>query len=297
MRALRSSPGAGGSSGGLGLVDEHELRVASGEPHLDVPVGELVVERERRLGEQVDQPQPERRLDRVRQAPRAARRRPRRRARRRRRRDRAGSRRCESPCVEYDIKMMSVKCVTDVSRRQHDVHLRERPVAAPGTRLGFDYCSVRRAERARRTLSPDTSTSSARSRRGRSSSARAARRPTRPDTLADDPAPLPALAGTVAARRDRALVRARVHGALAPDPDPRPADDRRRDRRRRPLAARAVPRRDRAWSPWSASASTSRAATRPRGSASRSRRGCARCCTPRTSASRARSTTVTRRAR
>ena len=56
MRALRSSPGAGGSSASDRLVDVDELRVATCEPHLDVSLDELAVERERRLGEQVDHP-------------------------------------------------------------------------------------------------------------------------------------------------------------------------------------------------------------------------------------------------
>ena len=68
MRALRSSPGAGAGSGLVAsLVDEHELRVAAGEPDLDVPRGELGVERERGLGEHVEEPQLERRLDRRRE--------------------------------------------------------------------------------------------------------------------------------------------------------------------------------------------------------------------------------------
>ena len=40
------------------------------------------------------------------------------------------------------------------------------------------------------------------------------------------------------------VVRARLHGALARDPDPDPADDRQRDRRRRHVAAAALPRPD-----------------------------------------------------
>ena len=75
--------------------------------------------------------------------------------------------------------------------------------------------------------------------------ARAARRAARPHALADRPAPLPALAGQWRLVTVGLSLRARVHGALAPDPDHRPADDRRRDRRGRPLAPRPVPRGDR----------------------------------------------------
>ena len=74
--------------------------------------------------------------------------------------------------------------------------------------------------------------------------ARAARRSTRSEALADAAPPLPALAGPVAPGRDRPLVRARLHGALARDPDSRPAHDRQRDRRRRHVAARPLPRAD-----------------------------------------------------
>ena len=105
--------------------------------------------------------------------------------------------------------------------------------------------------------------------------ARAARRSARSEALADPAPPLPALAGPVAAGRDRAHLRARLHGAVARDPDPGPAHDRQRDRRRRHLAAPPLPRADHRASRPSASASTSPAATRRRGSGSRSRRGCA----------------------
>ena len=69
IRALRSSPGAGGSSGGTGSSTNTSSGLASGEPHLDVPVTKLPVERQGGLGEQVDQPKPERRLHGVREAP------------------------------------------------------------------------------------------------------------------------------------------------------------------------------------------------------------------------------------
>ena len=51
--------------GSAGLVHEDELRVATRHPHLDMAGVELRVEREGRLGEEVDQPETERRLDRV----------------------------------------------------------------------------------------------------------------------------------------------------------------------------------------------------------------------------------------
>ena len=67
MRALRSSPGAGAARPRAAVVDEDELGIAAGEPHLDVPRRELGVERERRLGEDVEEPELERRLDRRRE--------------------------------------------------------------------------------------------------------------------------------------------------------------------------------------------------------------------------------------
>ena len=71
MRALRSSPGAGrGIVARILVLDDDELRVASGEAHLDVCGGELLVERQRRLGQEVEQSQLQRRRERVREAPR-----------------------------------------------------------------------------------------------------------------------------------------------------------------------------------------------------------------------------------
>ena len=68
IRALRSSPGAGARLALAALVaDEHEVGVAAGEPHLDVPGRELGVERQRRLGEHVEEPQLERRRHRRRE--------------------------------------------------------------------------------------------------------------------------------------------------------------------------------------------------------------------------------------
>ena len=68
MRALRSSPGAGGESASpRSIVDEDELRIAPREPYLDMPRGELGVERQRRLGENVEEPELERRSDRSRE--------------------------------------------------------------------------------------------------------------------------------------------------------------------------------------------------------------------------------------
>ena len=64
MRALRSSPGAGGASG---WPAPSSTRTSSGiatrQADLDVPRGELVVERQRRLGEDVEEPKLERRAD------------------------------------------------------------------------------------------------------------------------------------------------------------------------------------------------------------------------------------------
>ena len=45
------------------FLDEHELGIAAGEANLDVPARELGVERQRRLGEHVEEPQLERRRD------------------------------------------------------------------------------------------------------------------------------------------------------------------------------------------------------------------------------------------
>ena len=65
MRALRSSPGAGAvGSAPPDVVDDDELRIAAGEPHLDVPRRQLLVERERRLGEDVEEAELERGRDR-----------------------------------------------------------------------------------------------------------------------------------------------------------------------------------------------------------------------------------------
>ena len=50
------------------VLDDHELGVASGEAHLDVGGGKLLVERQRRFGEEVEQPQLQRRGKRLRQA-------------------------------------------------------------------------------------------------------------------------------------------------------------------------------------------------------------------------------------
>ena len=49
------------------LLDKHELGIAPGEAHLDVTRRQLGVERQRRLGEDVEEPQLERRLDRGRE--------------------------------------------------------------------------------------------------------------------------------------------------------------------------------------------------------------------------------------
>ena len=67
IRADSSSPtGAGALAGG---VDEDELGLLPGEPHLDVAGGQLRVELERGLREQVEQLQPQIRAERLAEAP------------------------------------------------------------------------------------------------------------------------------------------------------------------------------------------------------------------------------------
>ena len=65
MRALRSSPGVGAPPRPRRtVVDDDELGVAPGQPHLDVTGRELRVECQRRLRENVEEAELERRGDR-----------------------------------------------------------------------------------------------------------------------------------------------------------------------------------------------------------------------------------------
>ena len=112
MRALRSSPGVGAvSASSLAVVDDDEVGVAPGQPHLDVPGGQLGVERQRGVREDVEEAKLERCRDGSGEAL----------ACRGRRlvAERGGRREVCLDCVnvpvdvhgpEYDIKMMSVKC-------------------------------------------------------------------------------------------------------------------------------------------------------------------------------------------
>ena len=137
--------------------------------------------------------------------------------------------------------MMSVKCnieVVEMSRPIEMVECSARPPRSPAP--GGVSPALEAGATAR--VPPTACPNEARQRGVRP--ARAARRSTRPEALADAPPPLPALAGPVAPGRDRALVRARLHGALARDPDPRPAHDRQRDRRWRLVAPDPLPRPD-----------------------------------------------------
>ena len=54
IRAVNASS-AGSAGGGLLVADEHELRVAAGEPDLDAAAVELAVELERRLAERLEE--------------------------------------------------------------------------------------------------------------------------------------------------------------------------------------------------------------------------------------------------
>ena len=116
MRALRSSPGVGAvSASSLRVVDDDEVGVAPGQPHLDVPGGQLGVERQRGVREDVEDAELERCRDGSGEAL----------ACRGRRlvAERGGRREVCLDCVnvpvdvhgsEYDIKMMSVKCEMEV---------------------------------------------------------------------------------------------------------------------------------------------------------------------------------------
>ena len=64
MRAVKPSSGGAGSAL-LALLDVHERRLLSGQPDLDVAGRELIRDLERRLGEEIEQAQPRRRLKRL----------------------------------------------------------------------------------------------------------------------------------------------------------------------------------------------------------------------------------------
>ena len=67
MRAVSASSGDGGGRLGLLVLDVDELGLAAGEANLDA-TRDLGVERQRDLAEQVEQPQLERRLERLRES-------------------------------------------------------------------------------------------------------------------------------------------------------------------------------------------------------------------------------------
>ena len=243
MRALRSSPRAGVVGGGL-IGDEHELRVAADETHLDVGVAELAREAERRLGEHVEQPQSERWLDRVREPssclgdPLVA--------ERRRGLEVATDGldvQVDVHVVKYDIILMSVKCREYITRMSHpratDSVCAVRLGPAPAGHTVSSGTTPFRGALGPGTCIADATTCGLHVRGANPSRehdrgpADEPRRPAGSHALADAAPPLPALVGATAAGRARARVRARLHPALAAHPGADPAHDRRRDRRPR----------------------------------------------------------------